>query len=258
MTAEPTPPTDARASTGPIAEVKQRAGREREHAGDVRGMFARIAPTYDRLNELLSFGVDARWRRRAIDALADLPDGPTLDLCAGTMDLSRLLVQAFPERRVVASDFAAEMLERGRWKAPRAERVVADALDLPFATGTFAAVVCAFGVRNLADPAAGAREALRVLRPGGRLVVLEFFRPVSLLPRAFHAAYGDVVLPRVGGWMSGDREAYAYLSRSMKAFLSRREYEEALTAAGFVAVRGEELTLGVASLVCAEKPGAPS
>lgn len=258
MTAEPTPPASERASRGPIAEVKRRAGHEREHAGDVRGMFARIAPTYDRLNALLSLGVDARWRKRAVGALAGLPEGPALDLCAGTMDLARLLVAAFPERRVIASDFSAEMLERGRAKAPGVERVVADALDLPFDTGTFAAVVCAFGVRNLADAAAGAREALRVLRPGGRLVVLEFFRPTSALPRAFHAAYGDVVLPRVGGWVSGDGAAYAYLSRSMKTFLTRREYEAALTDAGFSAVRGEELTFGVASLVCAEKPGGPS
>ncbi len=238
----------------PIAEVAERPGREEEHARRVRGMFDRIAPTYDAINRLLSLGIDARWRARAVEELRGAPAGASLDLCSGTLDLARMLAEAFPGERLVASDFSPGMLERGRHKAPSAERVVADAMKLPFEDASFTRVACGFGVRNLADPAAGAREALRVLGPGGRLVVLEFFGPTRPLSRAFHRVYGDLVLPAVGSLVSGDRGAYRYLSRSMKAFLPRRAYEELLVAAGFVRVRGEDLTLGVASLVVAEAP----
>ncbi len=240
--------------SAPIPELARREGHEDEHARDVQRMFDRIAPTYDRLNRLMSFGIDARWRRRAVRELEGSARGPVLDLCSGTMDFVPLLVEAFPGERVVASDFSPEMLERGRHKAPKAERVVADAMKLPFEDGAFAKVVCGFGVRNLADPAAGVREAFRVLRPGGRLVVLEFFKPRTRATRLFHKIYGDVVLPAVGGFVSGDKAAYGYLSKSMKAFLTRREYEDTLVEAGFCAVRGQDLTLGVASIVRGDKP----
>jgi ubiquinone/menaquinone biosynthesis methyltransferase len=238
----------------PIAEVGRREGRESEHATEVRSMFDRIAPTYDTLNRLLSFGIDQRWRHAAVAELRGAVPGPVLDLCSGTMDFVPLLTRAFPGERVVASDFSGEMLERGKHKAPEAERVVADAMHLPFDDASFGAVVCGFGVRNLSDPARGAKEALRVLRPGGRLVVLEFFRPTGLATRAFHKAYGDVVLPALGGLVSGDRAAYGYLSKSMKAFHSREGYEALLVDAGFRGVRGRDLTLGVASIVRGDKP----
>jgi ubiquinone/menaquinone biosynthesis methyltransferase len=216
-------------------------------------MFERIAPTYDRLNRVLSAGVDVAWRKRAVRAALDrAPPGGILDLCAGTMDLTALLANARPTERIVAADFAPQMLDAGRTKVPRAERVVADALALPFSDGEFAVVVCGFGVRNLADPSKGAREARRVLARGGVFVVLDFFRPTSPITRAFHAAYARGVLPAVGGMISGDRAAYAYLAESMKGFLSREEYEGELARAGFVNVHGEDLTLGVASLVRAE------
>jgi len=236
--------------SAPVAAVAERAADREAHASAVRDMFDRIAPTYDKLNRVLSVGIDAAWRKRAVrEAVRAAPGGAMLDLCAGTMDLTALLAAARPGVRVVAADFSAQMLEAGRVKVPSAERVVADALALPFADGEFAVVVCGFGVRNLADPARGAREVMRVLKPGGVFVALEFFRPTSGVTRAFHAAYARGVLPTLGGFVSGDRGAYAYLAESMKGFLSRGEYERVLEAAGFASVRGEDLTFGVASIV---------
>jgi ubiquinone/menaquinone biosynthesis methyltransferase len=217
-------------------------------------MFDRIAPTYDRLNRLLSVGIDARWRARAIDALAGSPSGAVLDLCAGTMDLSALLHRARPDDRIVALDFSASMLEAGRHKAPRAEVIVADASDLPFGDQTFAAVLCAFGMRNLADLARGLHEVRRILRPGGVFVTLEFFRPDRAVTRAFHAAYARLVLPTVGGLVSGDRGAYAYLARSIARFFTREQYERAVRDAGFESLSSLDLTWGVASIVRGEAP----
>ncbi|MGO8994609.1 MAG: ubiquinone/menaquinone biosynthesis methyltransferase [Polyangiaceae bacterium] len=239
--------------SAPVAAVRERGADGEAHASAVREMFDRIAPTYDRINRVLSAGIDVAWRRQAVrEAMRGAPEGPVLDLCAGTMDLTALLVQARPRDRVVAADFAPQMLEAGRAKVPSAERVVADALALPFSDGEFAVVVCGFGVRNLADPAKGAREVRRVLKPGGVFVVLEFFRPTRIATRAFHAAYARGVLPTLGGFVSGDRGAYAYLAESMKQFLSRAEYERLLGDSGFCNVRGGDLTLGVASIVRGE------
>lgn len=239
--------------TAPIADLQARRGEEAAHRGAARRMFERIAPTYDLLNRVMSAGIDRRWRARAIAQLASAPPGPLLDLCAGTMDLTAMLDRLRPGERVVAVDFSPAMLEAGRRKAPRAETVVADAAALPFADGEFAAVVCGFGMRNLPDPRAGAREVLRVLRPGGVFVTLELFRPVRAATRAFHHAYARVVLPAVGGWLSGDRGAYEYLARSMAGFLTRGQYERTLGELGFEAVHGFDLTLGVASIVRAVK-----
>jgi ubiquinone/menaquinone biosynthesis methyltransferase len=238
----------------PIAEVALREGHAPEHGDAVRAMFDRIARTYDRSNRVMSAGVDVLWRRRAVRALGEVGGGPVLDLCAGTMDLTALLAKAFPRARVVACDFSAAMLDAGRAKAPRADVVVADALALPFADGEMRAVIAGFGVRNLADTARGAREVFRVLRPGGVFVTLEFFRPVTGVSRAFHRVYAEHVLPALGGAISGEREAYAYLARSMDGFMPRADYQHLLRDVGFVNVRGEDLTFGVASIVRAEVP----
>jgi ubiquinone/menaquinone biosynthesis methyltransferase len=240
-------------SAQPIPDVRSRRGEEAAHASAARSMFDRIAPTYDTLNRLLSAGIDARWRARAVAELRSAP-GPVLDLCAGTLDLAALLERARPRDRVVAVDFSAAMLEAGRSKAPRTEVVVGDAAALPFGDGEFGAVICGFGMRNLADLERGVREVSRVLRPGGRFVTLELFRPTRIVTRAFHGAYAGVLLPALGGLVSGDAGAYRYLVRSMARFFSREEYEDLLRSCGFEHARGEDLTLGIASIVSGDKP----
>jgi ubiquinone/menaquinone biosynthesis methyltransferase len=242
-------------STQPVADLRARGGVQAAHGSAARQMFDRIAPTYDVLNRIMSAGLDRRWRAKAVAEVAAAPEGPVLDLCAGTMDLTAMVARVRPRDRLFALDFSASMLELGRHKAPAAEVVVGDATALPFFDRSFAAVICGFGMRNLSDPAAGAREVARVLRPGGRFVTLELFRPTRLATRAFHKTYARVVLPALGGWLSGEPGAYRYLAGSMAGFYSRAEYERVLSHAGFVRVRGRELTLGVASIVCGEVQG---
>lgn len=223
------------------------------HAVAVQGMFDRISPTYDLLNRLLSFGIDRRWRRRALAALSEkLPQGPILDLCAGTLDLSAEIERTLPERRVVAADFARDMLVAGRDKA-RASLAVADAMRLPFKSEAFAGAVCGFGMRNLADTRAGIAEVHRALLPGGTFVVLEFYRPTRMVTHAFHTFYGRMLLPAVGRIVSGDAAAYRYLSDSMLGFLTREEFEQAMRDVGFREVHGADLTFGIASLIVGVK-----
>jgi ubiquinone/menaquinone biosynthesis methyltransferase len=218
----------------------------------VRAMFDRVAPTYDLVNRAMSAGIDRRWRARAVRELVAAPEGPLLDLCAGTMDLTALLARTFAGRRIVAADFSEPMLARGRAKAPGAEICVADAHTLPFEDGEFAAAICGFGVRNLADLPRAARELRRVLRPGGVFVTLDFFRPTRRGASLFHATYGSHVIPAIGGLLSGERDAYEYLASSIGSFLSRGEYERLLEDSGFVRARGFDLTIGVASVVTCE------
>lgn len=214
---------------------------------DIQAMFDRIAPTYDLLNRTMSFGIDQRWRARAVRSLSA---GPYLDLCAGTLDLAALLAK---RGRVVAVDFSAEMLARGKKKAPEVETVVADAAALPLSDGIFGGAICGFGVRNIAKLSTVLGEVLRVLRPGGAFVTLEFFRPVRAATRTFHRAF-EKCAPVLGGALAHDREAYAYLAKSIAHFQTREEYESLLRREGFVNVGGEDLTMGVTSIVRGEKP----
>jgi 4-hydroxy-3-polyprenylbenzoate decarboxylase len=243
---------------GPEARLEARKEAPAAHSSANRAMFDRIAPTYDLLNKLMSFGIDKRWRVKAIDALGNargpshLPantQGPILDLCAGTLDLSVMLEAAFPAQRIVACDFSAGMLERGRHKVKRTETVVGDALALPFDDGSFAAVICGFGMRNLADLRKGVREVRRVLRPGGTFVTLELFAPKLVRTRAFHTAALKTALPVLGSIVARDRDAYAYLAESMAGFVTREQYQTILREEGFADVAATDLTLGVASIV---------
>jgi 4-hydroxy-3-polyprenylbenzoate decarboxylase len=240
------------AGAKPVAKLEARKNSP-EHADANRAMFDRIAPTYDVLNKLMSFGIDKRWRAKAI-ALLDVnggggATGPVLDLCAGTLDLSAMLEEKLPGERIVACDFSANMLERGKDKVTRTERVVGDALALPFDDASFGAVICGFGMRNLADLRRGVREVRRVLRPGGTFVTLELFAPKLLRTRALHSAALRSALPVLGAVVARDRDAYAYLAESMEGFVTREQYEAILREEGFEDVDATDLTLGVAALV---------
>ena len=236
----------------PVAKLDARKDAP-EHSSANRAMFDRIAPTYDLLNKLMSFGIDKRWRVKAIAEIGRSGErvGPVLDLCAGTLDLSALLEETFPSERIVACDFSANMLESGKNKVTRTERVVGDALALPFDDATFGAVICGFGMRNLADLRAGVREARRVLRPGGTFVTLELFAPKLLRTRALHSAALKSALPVLGAVVARDRDAYAYLAESMAGFVTREQYETILREEGFDTVHASDLTMGVAAIVTA-------
>jgi demethylmenaquinone methyltransferase/2-methoxy-6-polyprenyl-1,4-benzoquinol methylase len=223
----------------------------------VKSIFARIAGTYDLINALGSFGMDRRWRRAVVRLAALDGSSEVLDLCAGTGDLTLTLARRGRPARVVSTDFVEEMLAIGREKASRysgettIEFETADAQDLPFADGSFDVATVAFGVRNLPDRPANFRETHRVLRPGGRYLVLEFAEPTSRLFRPVYHWYLGRVMPWLGGLVSRDREAYQYLNDSVRAFPSREELAAELAQAGFASVRWEDLTFGIVAVhVC--------
>ena len=222
-------------------------------ATDVRAMFDRIAGRYDVANRIMSAGLDLRWRRRAMHLMLDgLEQSPwVLDLGAGTLDGAVEILRQRPDAHVVAADFARTMLVAGRRK-PRAAAVALHAADghrLPYRDCVFAAAFSGFCVRNLRDTTLAVAELRRVVRPGGRLLILEFFRPAR--PRLFwDGLCTNRLLPILGWAISGDRAAYRYLPESIRGFVTRAEFEAQLRAVGFAEVRGHELFPGgIASLV---------
>jgi len=224
-----------------------------EKAVAVRRMFSSIAPRYDLLNHLLSANVDRAWRRRAVDRLGweRAPAGTYLDNCAGTLDLAVELARRSGFRgRVVGSDFTFAMLERGTPKVERLaiEPACADALTLPFADAAFDGATVGFGVRNLADLDAGLREMARVLRPGARLVILEFTTPAWQPFRALYLGYFLRVLPLVGKLVSKHSTAYTYLPESVRHFPEPAELARKMERAGFGGVEWKTLTGGIAAL----------
>jgi demethylmenaquinone methyltransferase/2-methoxy-6-polyprenyl-1,4-benzoquinol methylase len=224
---------------------------------DVRGMFDRIAGRYDAANRFMSAGIDVIWRRKAMKPLLEnVGDTPRiLDLGAGTLDGALEIARRKPGAVIAGADFAREMLKVGRTKlGDRAGRIATHAADghhLPYRAGVFDGAFSAFCVRNLADLPVGLGELRRVVRPGGAVVILEFFRPARQRV-FFDKFYNARVLPLIGWAVTGDRGAYQYLPASIERFLSRLEFEAALRAAGFAEVTGEDLfPAGVASLVVA-------
>ena len=216
---------------------------------EVRGMFDRIAPVYDAMNRVMTVGLDRRWRKLAVREVV-WPGDRVLDACSGTGDLA---VEA--ERRgarVVGLDFSPRMLERARRKSGTIEWVQGDALALPFGAGEFDAATVGFGVRNLADLEGGLRELGRVLRPGGKIAVLEITRPRGLL-RPFFRLWFDLLVPLAGKVLPGGK-AYTYLPASVRRFPGPEDLSALLERAGFEQVSYRLLGGGSVALHLGTRP----
>lgn len=225
----------------------------------IAGMFDAIAPRYDLLNHLLSAGLDRRWRNLAVEALALGEGARVLDLCTGTADLALATVRRASHASVVGVDFAGEMLRLGVAKVraasleSRIRLVRGDAASIPVGTGSCDAATIAFGIRNVAEPERALREIARVLKPGGRLAILEFGQPRIPGVRTLYSWYFRYLLPFVGRMVSKHQSAYSYLPASVGTFPPPAEFSKMLAATGFSHVRAVPLTFGIVYLFVAER-----
>lgn len=218
-------------------------------AEQIREMFDRIALGYDRQNTLFSLDRDRAWRRRAARLASLRPGDTALDLCTGTGKLAaELLRYVRPGGRVVGVDFSPQMLELARRRAPGVEFQLGDVMALPFGDGSVDAVTIAFGLRNLVNREGGLREMRRVLKPGGRLVILEFPTPPRGLASLPYRLYLTRVMPVVAGWLGEDRQAYEYLATTVQAFPSPLELARLMEQAGFGEVQVQRMTGGIVAL----------
>jgi demethylmenaquinone methyltransferase/2-methoxy-6-polyprenyl-1,4-benzoquinol methylase len=244
-----------------VRSANSAGGPVDKSADRIAGMFDAIAPRYDFLNTLLSAGLDRYWRRRAIRSLGFSGRETLLDVCTGTADVALAAARArrVGAARVVGVDFSAAMLGRGRHKvgrsdlAARVQLVRGDAMRLPTASASVDGVTIAFGIRNVAQPEVACAELWRVLRPGGRLAILEFGLPVVPAVRPLYLWYFRHVLPRIGRAVSRHDAAYSYLPASVGAFPWGQAFADLLRGAGFNDVRSRPLTLGIVYLYTARK-----
>jgi demethylmenaquinone methyltransferase/2-methoxy-6-polyprenyl-1,4-benzoquinol methylase len=231
-----------------------------EQARRVREMFATIAARYDLLNHLLSGNIDKRWRRvvaKALFATLSQSEARILDVACGTGDLSLTLL-ATGKAQIIGLDFCRPMLDIAQSKAARSgfklPFIEGDALGLPFRDCSFEAATIAFGLRNLSSVEAGFKELLRVLKPGGRVAVLEFSKPRAPLLRSLFRFYFTKLLPFFGGLISGSKSAYQYLPESVSRFPDQEELAKMMRQAGFEEVTFRNLTGGIAALHSGTRP----
>lgn len=240
--------------------VKPYKSSEASKKSQVAGMFNNIAPKYDFLNHLLSMGIDKIWRKKAINLLKSIKEPLILDVATGTGDL------AFEAHRrlgckVVGVDISTEMLKVAKEKIQKRELTQwisvqeGDSENLPFESNTFDAVMVAFGVRNFENLNKGLTEMGRVLKPGGKMVVLEFSKPVYFPFKQLYLFYFRYILPVLGGVISRDKDAYTYLPESVLSFPDGQRFDEELMKASLKPVRRFKQTMGIATIYLAEKAG---
>ncbi|GAA1885765.1 demethylmenaquinone methyltransferase / 2-methoxy-6-polyprenyl-1,4-benzoquinol methylase [Williamsia serinedens] len=228
---------------GDMSAATSRAGLDKQPS-EVAAMFDGVARRYDITNTVLSFGQDRLWRKATREALALTPDDVVLDLAAGTAVSTEEL--ATSGARCVAADFSLGMLHAG--SARPVPKVGADALNLPFADGSFDAATISFGLRNVNDVDVALTELRRVLRPGGRLVICEFSTPVFAPFRTVYMEYLMKALPAVATRVSSNPDAYVYLAESIRAWPDQEALARRIADAGFTGVRWRNLTGGIAAL----------
>jgi demethylmenaquinone methyltransferase/2-methoxy-6-polyprenyl-1,4-benzoquinol methylase len=240
-----TPPETAAGSERPERDSE-------EFATEVRGMFDRIAGVYDLMNSAMTAGLHHQWRERAVDRADVGPGSDALDVCCGTGDLALALRRRIgPDGRVVGCDFSEPMLELARRKSGEEGLAVefgwADALDLPYGDQSFDAVTVGFGARNLADLDRGLAEMARVLRPGGRLAILEITRPEREPLSTFYSLWFDRLVPVLGA-VAGDQDAYSYLPESVRSFPDPEALAAMIDRAGFDEIRWLLLAGGIIAI----------
>ena len=227
---------------------------------NVREMFDNIAPTYDKLNHVLSMNVDKLWRRHALQEIVDGTPQRILDVACGTGDSTISIAKAAAEgSEVFGADISEGMMALVKGKAEKAgvgERIslqVADGEDLPYGEGTFDRVTCAFGIRNFENKDIGLSEFRRVLKSGGKAVILELSVPQNRMVRWAYDLYFLHVLPRIGGAVSGDRAAYKYLPASVHNFPSANDFCRMMEKAGFLNVRCRAFSFGLCRMFVGER-----
>lgn len=234
-------------------------GKQGEKGVLVEQMFDNIAPSYDKLNHRLSWNIDRKWRNTAIDQLVSLSPKTILDVATGTGDFAILSAMKLQPQSLVGIDISDGMMDIGRQKVK--ERglgsVVSfkkeDCLNLSFSENTFDAITVAFGIRNFQDLDRGLKNMYRVLKQGGKVVIVELTTPVKFPMKQLYAAYRKTVLPLYGRLISKDTDAYNYLNKTIAAFPQGEKMQEILQKAGFCNVKFKRLTFGICTLYTAEK-----
>jgi demethylmenaquinone methyltransferase/2-methoxy-6-polyprenyl-1,4-benzoquinol methylase len=227
---------------------------EEEKAGRVHGVFSSVASKYDVMNDAMSMGIHRVWKDAMMDWLAPRPNQRLLDVAGGTGDIAFRFLKRAPGASAVVCDLTEGMLVAGRERAEaeamadRLDWVVGDAMDLPFDAGTFDTYTISFGIRNVTRIHDALSEAYRVLRPGGRIMVLEFSQLPNPLMQKAYDLYSFNVIPRMGQAIAGDRDSYQYLVESIRKFPSQDRFAEMIVDAGFGNVSYRNLSFGIAAL----------